>query len=121
MSAKNSFVKQLEAATSLASNFNSDPVDISAKVNIVGINFVTASITDNTGEFFVDHRIYKDANSFSEWVELSLSSSITLNNADISTLLTLTGLPLGQIRIRFEAAGSVPDGAVDIWISGRED
>jgi hypothetical protein len=120
MSAKNSFEKLLAENQSLGSSFNSDSVAIDAKTNILGINLSTSSITDNTGDFVIQHRIWKDFNSFSGWADLTLSSTIVLNNANITTLIYLIDLPKGQVRVSFTAAGSTPDGTVDIWVSGKE-
>lgn len=120
MSAKNSFEKFLANNTSLAASFNSDPVPVDAKTNIVGINIATSSITDNTGDFVIQHRIYKDANNFSSWADLTLDSNIVLANADITTLVYLIDLPKGEIRVKFTAAGVTPDGTVDLWVSGKE-
>lgn len=120
MSAKNSFETKISDGVSLGASFQTDPVDVHAKINILGINIATSSITDNTGDFVIEHRIYKDAQNFSSWAELSLSSTIVLNNANITTLVYLTGLPKGQIRVNFTAAGTTPDGTVDIWVSGKE-
>lgn len=119
MSAKAYFEKLLESATSLATDFTSDPVDV-VLVDNVGINIDCTSVSDNTGSFYVDHRIYKNGNSFSAWAELTLDSTPQLANDDATFLISLNQLPKGQVRLRFVAAGSTPDGSCDVWVSGKE-
>ena len=116
---KNYFESKILDAESLAANFNSDPIDC-VKCDNYAINISTASVTDNTGIFYVDHRIYKDANNYSDWAELTLSSTPQLANADDVLLLNLNQIPKGQIRLRFVAAGGTPDGTCDVWVSGKE-
>jgi len=119
MSRSNFFSKKLETAKTLASNFSTDPIDITTIDNL-GVNVSASSVTDNTGSFFIDHRIYKDANNFSDWAELTLSSTPQLADADATLLINLNQLPHGQMRLRFVAAGSTPDGVADVWVSGKE-
>lgn len=121
MGAKNSFVSQLADDQSLASNFNTDPVLIGSKTNVIGINVSTASVNDNTGAFTVEHRMYDaDTRKSSDWASLTLSSTVQLADADLTTLIYLQNLPPGQIRVSFAAAGGTPDGTADIWISAME-
>lgn len=109
---------QLNSATSLGASFNTDPVDVKTMDNI-GINISTASVTDNTGTFAVQHRVYKDANNYSAWASLTLSTVPTLSNGNDTFFINLNQLPVGQIRVAFTAAGGTPDGTCDIWVSGN--
>lgn len=104
---------------SLAANFNSNVVTIKS-IDNVGIVIETSSVTDNTGTFGVDVRIKKDDNTFSSWVGLTLSSTPTLANADDQFFINLNQLPPCELRVTFTAAGSVPDGTCDIWVSGKQ-
>lgn len=120
MSSKNLLpAYKLESSQSLASDFSTDPVTITTLDN-VGFTVVTSSVTDNTGTFTVEVRIYKDANNYSDWVALTLSSSMVLADDDASFFVNLNQLPPVQVRISFVAAGGTPDGTVDIWVSGCE-
>lgn len=112
------FDKQLESATTLASNFTTDPVEVKL-CDTIGFNIECTSVTDNTGAFYIDHRIYKDANNTSAWAELTLSSTPSLSNADEVILINLNELPKGQVRLRFVAAGGTPDGSCNVWVSGK--
>lgn len=106
-------------AESLAASFESEPVTITT-VTHVGITLETASVTDNTGTFGVQWRAYKDAQNYSAWATLSLSSTPTLADANMTDLLDLR-LPPGQFRITFTAAGGTPDGTVTAWVTGNSE
>lgn len=113
------FGKKLVDAHSLAASFDSDPFRIKFLDNI-GINISTASVTDNTGYFTVEHRIVKDDNSraYSAWCPLAFGEgNPTLANANNTFLLNINQIPPGEIRVRFTADGSTPDGTVDVWVS----
>lgn len=110
---------QLCSAQSLAASFNSDPINTHS-IDNVAFNIATSSVTDNTGTFEVQHRVYVDDNNASAWATLTLSSTPTLANADINQMINLNQIQPGQVRIKFTAAGSVPDGTVDIWVSGAQ-
>lgn len=109
---------QLEDDKSLATSFNTSaiPVDM---LDRIGLHVVTASVTDNTGTFKIQHRMRNNSGQQSGWADLTLSGTITLANADASFLISLTTLPPGDIRLVFTAAGGTPDGTCDIWYSGR--
>lgn len=117
----NAFIrgKQLAATQSLAASFNSDVFEIPRKVSNVGINIDCNNVTDNTGDFVVQHRI-NDGKNQSEWASLSLSATPTLADADATYFLNLNQIPPGDLRVKFTAAGGTPDGDCDIWISGQE-
>lgn len=120
MGHKNFFEKKVSDAQSLGADFSTDPIDVGTRVDNVGINIETSGVTDNTGIFYIDHRVYKDANNASGWAELTLSSAPTLADGNDTFLINLNQLPKGQIRVRFVAAGGTPDGTVDIWVAGKE-
>lgn len=119
---KNFIDKKFETLKTLASNFTTEVMPVGPHVDNVGINIEILSVTDNTGSFFVDHRIFKDANNFSAWAELTLPATDfpALANADAVFLSNLNQLPKGQLRVRFVAAGGTPDGTCNIWFTGRE-
>jgi hypothetical protein len=109
---------KLVNAQSLAASFQSAAVTLATATHI-GFNIDTASVTDNTGTFGVQHRIYKDSNTYSEWADLTLSATPTLADADATMLLDIT-VPPGQVRLTFTAAGGTPDGTCTVWISGEQ-
>lgn len=111
--------KKLADGQSLEASFNSEVFDIKTVDNI-GINISASSVTDNTGTFEIEWRVYKDANEFSDWAELTLSSTPTLADAAATFAVILNQLPPGQIRVKFTAAGGTPDGTCDIWISANQ-
>ena len=102
---------------SMGSNFETDPIKVDTADNIAfWIN--TSGVTDNTGDFVVQVRPYRNSVSFGEWTDLTLSSAIQLANADINHHVNLNQLPNCQIRLKFTAAGGTPNGTCNIWISG---
>jgi len=117
MAKKNIMSHQLESAKTLASNFETDPVTIKTLDNIA-FNIDCSSVTDNTGTFYVQHRIYKDDRNFSAWNILTLSATLQLADSDNTLAAYINQIPSGQLRISFVAAGGTPDGQCDIWVSG---
>lgn len=108
---------KLATAESLAADFETAAVTVLTMDN-VGINIATSGVTDNTGTFAVEHRIYKDEQNYSAWAELTLSPAPSLASADDVLFINLNQLPPGQIRVTFTAAGGTPDGTCDVWVSG---
>ena len=100
---------------SLAADFETDPVMIETSNNVGIWIEVPTGITDNTGEFTVQVRAYKDANNASAWADLT--TTYTLANAAATFFRKEISLPACQIRVAFVAAGGTPDGSCDIWIS----
>lgn len=115
----NALSKQIATAQSLAASFNSEITTIKT-VDNVAYTIQTASVTDNTGTFGVQFRAYKDDNTVGSWIDLTLSSTPTLADADDGFLINLNQLPPGQVRLAFTAAGGTPDGTAEIWISGKQ-
>lgn len=111
--------KQISSTASLAASFNTDAFSIPRKITNIGINIDCNNVTDNTGDFNIQHRI-NDGKNQSEWATLSFSSVPTLANAAATFFVNLNQIPPGDIRVVFTAAGSVPDGDCDIWICGQE-
>jgi hypothetical protein len=112
--------KQIESAKTLASNFQTSAIRIETTDN-VGFFIYCSSVTDNTGSFAAEVRPYKDDNTVGEdWIPLSLDTTPILNNADDDFFISLNQLPTCQVRLNFTAAGSVPDGTCNIWISATE-
>ena len=112
---------KLESAKSLATDFQSSVINIE---NIDNIAFIieTSSVTDNTGTFGVQVR-FKKPNSpteMTEWISLTLDTAPTLADTDGEFYVYLNGLVATEIRLTFTAAGSTPDGTVDIWVSGNQ-
>lgn len=92
---------QLLDAQSLGDSFTSDPITLTT-VSRVGFNVATSGVTDNVGTFGVQHRVYKDANFYSDWSDLTLSSVPTLANDD-DTFLIDVSVPPGQVRLKFNS------------------
>lgn len=106
--------KKIETAKTLATSFNSDAIDVNTADN-VGFFIYTDSVTDNTGNFQVQIRPYKDSTSSGAWIDLGSAS--TLADADNSFFVVNRQLPNCQLRIAYTAAGGTPDGTCDIWVS----
>ena len=104
----------LESSKSLGTSFNTDPINIDTAFN-VGFFIYASSVTDNTGNFQIQIRPYKDVANSGDWI--NLGSASTLANADADFFKTQTDLPPCQVRIAFTAAGGTPDGSCDIWVS----
>lgn len=104
---------------SLGASFASDPVTVNTATHVC-FNITTAGVSDNTGTFAVEHRIYKDSGNYSGWASLTLSSAPTLGDDDAVFMLDLR-LPPGQVRVVFTAAGGTPDGTVDVWVTGNSE
>ena len=104
---------------SLAASFQSSAITLTTATRI-GFNLSTSGVTDNTGTFSVQFRVYKDVNNYSDWTTLSLDTSPTLSDADTQFLLDVS-VPPGQVRLAFTAAGGTPNGTVDCWISGEQE
>lgn len=117
---KNYFARKILTAESLATDVTSDAIDVTTCDNF-GVNITTSGVTDNTGIFYIDHRIYDHSTrQGSGWAELTLGSTPQLADADQTLLINLNQLPHGQIRVRFVAAGTTPNGTADFWVSGTE-
>ena len=117
---KNFIDKKFETDVSLGANFTTAVMPVGNHIDNVGLNIDSKDVTDNIGEFFVDHRIFKDGQNFSAWAPLVLPIATILANAAKTTFINLNQLPKGQIRVRFVAAGGTPDGTCDVWFTGKE-
>ena len=115
----NVITKRIATEQSLAASFNSEVTTIKT-VDNVAYTVQTASVTDNTGTFGVQHRAYEDANTFSPWIDLTLSTTPTLADGDDGFLINLNQIPPGQVRLKYTAAGGTPDGTAEIWVSGKQ-
>lgn len=104
---------------SLGESFDSEPVTVNTATHVC-FNITTSDVTDNTGAFSVQHRIYKDSGNYSGWADLTLSAAPTLGDADAVFMLDLR-LPPGQVRVSFTAAGGTPNGTVDVWVTGNSE
>lgn len=100
---------------SLASNFNSTAVNVQYLDN-VGIQIVTSSVTDNTGQFSVE---VSNDNVTYEAVTVSPAIS-ALSNADTNIFININQIPFTWIRVAFVAAGGTPDGTCDIHVTAKE-
>jgi hypothetical protein len=115
------FGKELVLTQSLAASFTTNPVRIRWADNY-GFNIDCTGVTDNTGTFYIQHRIAKDNGAtdpidYSAWATLTLDTIPTLANANDVFLIYLNQIPPGELRIGFTAAGGTPDGSCDIWYS----
>lgn len=115
----NKIIKKIAEAQPLAADFESDIIPVGPFVDNLGFNIDCTAVTDNAGVFTVQHRIKKDYRSFSAWATLCMSFNPTLENVDAVFFINLNQVPIGELRIAYEALGTVPDGLVDIWFSGR--
>lgn len=109
---------KLETAADLSANFETTPVTLTTATR-VAFNVSTASVTDNTGTFGVEHRHYRDAEHYSDWAALTLDSTPTLADTNAQILVDVD-VPPGQVRLTFVAAGGTPDGTADVWVTGAE-
>lgn len=90
-------------AQSLADDFESSVVTVVTATHLA-ISLETAGVTNNTGTFGVQHRIYKDSREYGPWVSLTLSSTPTIGDANMVDMLDLR-VPPGQVRVIYTAAG----------------
>lgn len=103
---------------SLAASFDSQNFRIRWLDNLI-LNVATSSVTDNLGTFTVEHRIIKEDGNYSAWCPLEfVEGTPTLNNANDTFIFIIKQISPGEIRVRFTAAGTSPNGTCDIWISG---
>lgn len=117
MSARKNVISpyKLLDSQSLASSFQSDPVDIGWQDN-VGVSIVTSGITDNTGQFSVEVTI-----DGVNWEPIVFSPVIpALSDSDTQIFCNANQLPFKKFRINFQAAGGTPDGTCDVWIMTKE-
>lgn len=111
---------QLETAKTLATSFDSAIFHIPEKLSNIGIHIDCASVTDNTGDFDVQHRINDGRGNQSGWASLGLDTILVLASADKNMFANLNQIPPGDLRVVFTAAGTIPDGTCDIWVCGQE-
>jgi hypothetical protein len=109
---------QLVNAQSLAASFQSDVITLTTATHI-GFNCSTASVTTNTGTFGVQYRVYKDSNDYSDWTDLTLSTTPTLASTNIKFLMDVT-VPPGQVRAVYTKGSGTQDGTVTMWVSGDQ-
>lgn len=107
---------KISSALDISVDATTDPIKVETADN-VGIFIYVTTVTDNTGVFVVQIRPYKDANTYGDWIDLTLSSVPTLANADASFFINMNQLPTCQLRLKFTAAGGTPDGICDVWVS----
>lgn len=99
---------------SLAADFQSEVVDI-PYIDHVGITIVTSNVTDNTGTFTIEVR----NGERDTWQTLTLDTPMALSNDDASYNLSFAQIPFSQMRIKFVAAGTTPDGTVTAYVAGK--
>lgn len=99
---KNVFSHKIAAAQTLATSYNSDPIKLDT-VSLVAFHVSTASVTNNVGQFTIEHRIYVDQNNYSDWAELTLDSDSILADVDAIFEIIASTLPPGQIRLVYSA------------------
>lgn len=99
---KNFFKRKMETAISLASSFETDPIELET-ISLVGFNIASSDISTNTGEFSVQHRINANSNQISEWCTLTLDSTPRWADEDDVLEAIAGSLPPGQVRLAFSA------------------
>lgn len=99
---KNTFAYKIAAAQSLATSFYTDPINLNS-VSLVGYHVSTASVTNNVGEFGLQKRIWVDVNNYSDWNDMTLSSTNIL--ADVNAIFEMIASTMnpGQIRMKYSA------------------
>lgn len=102
----------------LSDDFVTEPVTMTTATNI-NFTVATSDVTDNTGTFGIEYRIWKDENHYSDWVSLTYNPVPTLADADTQFLIQAYLMP-GQARLTFTSAGGTPDGTADIWVAGEQ-
>lgn len=85
----------------------------------IGLMLNATSVTDNLGAFFVEVRCRKDENTYSPWTSLTLDVNPALSDADLVFGISLNQLPWDEFRVTFVAAGTVPDGVCDVWMTKK--
>lgn len=81
----------------------------------------TSGVSDNTGTFYVYHRIVKDDDlrAHSEWTLLDFGENITLSGDGSDKFrLDINQITPGELRVTFTPEGTSPAGSADIWICG---
>jgi hypothetical protein len=102
----------------LSDDFVTEAVTMTTATNI-SFTVSTSGVTDNTGSFGIEYRIYKDENHYGAWIPLTFSPVPTLADAN-ALLLIQAYLNPGQARLTFIAAGGTPDGEADVWVTGEQ-
>lgn len=110
--------KRLSEAKSLAVSFDDLETTTNRVLDTVIYSVHTSGVTDNQGEFTVQHRVVVDKNTKSPWSTLTLSPQAVLNDADGDFTIVLDPAPIGELRLAFAAAGGAPDGTAEVWVSG---
>ena len=112
---------KLAETQSLAAAFSTQKTNVHLSDN-VGILVETSGVTDNLGTFSVEVRMVpaEGKGSPSSWATLTLDSVPTLTNSDQSFLINLNQVSFTEIRVSFSAAGSIPDGTANIWVTSRQ-
>lgn len=111
---------RLKDDQSLAASFTTAATNVDYLDNI-GFIVTTSGVTNNVGTFGVQVRLTDaEHNTSSDWVDLSLSGTPTLANANLSFAINLTQLPFSEVRLQFTAGGIGPDGTADVWIEVKE-
>ena len=102
-------------AESLAANFESNVTNIEYLDN-VGIQIVTDSVTDNTGQFSI--QVSNDNVTFED---ITVTPTISaLADTDTQIFVNLNQLPFSYVRIKFAAAGGTPDGTATAFLTAKE-
>lgn len=81
-----------------------------------GVIVQTDSITDNTGEFFIEVRALEiGTNAPTGWARLDVTIP-ALADADVSLATGLILAPFEEMRVVYVANGDVPDGSATVHI-----
>ena len=111
---------QLLDNQSLGASFTSAPTNVENLDNLTYL-ISTAGITDNTGQFYVQGRIKKDINRYSDWNTFSFSPAIAaLADGNVTFSIELYGICYTEVRLGFTAAGGTPDGTADVWVQANQ-
>jgi hypothetical protein len=98
---------------SLSASFSSAPVTIQYIDNI-GITLACTGVTTNTGAFRIECSI-----DGIKWIDIGITPSMSLANANDDLIINLTQLPFAQLRVSFSPAGPTPNGSVVGYITGK--
>ena len=109
------FSGPLRIANALPTNtsFTSDPIPATG-IDTGTFIIETAGVTAASGSFKVLAK-----NGQSGWVDLGLTPTVQLNNANLSTAILLTDLCFTQIRFQFDRGAPGDVGTYSVWFQGE--
>ncbi len=119
MANKNFARKKLATAQSLAADFVTEATNID-NLDKIAWTISTSGITDNTGTFSAQVRD-RDATVHDDgaWIDIDFTPAPTLADADTTMTCFITETAWSEARLKFTAAGTVPNGTAQIWVKAE--